>query len=81
MGRDDSSPVHEPLQVRGRVNLAEVVTTLRADELKAIKLMREESSDNVDFYVCRREGRIVKVERTTIHVKEFSTERLKERGG
>lgn len=63
------------------MNLAEVATTLRADELKVIKLMREEGSDDVDFFVCRREGRIVKVEKRTMHVKDFSTERLKERGG
>lgn len=59
----------------------EVVTTLRPDELKVIKLMREESADDVDFFVCRRQGRIVNVKRTTMHVKEFENERLKERGG
>ena len=60
------------------MSLAEVVTTLRPDELKVIKLMREESGDDVDFFVCRRNGRVVNVKRTVMHVKEFESERLKE---
>lgn len=56
----------------------EVQVTLKADELQVIRLMREENAQDVDFSVYRRDGRVVKVERTTVHVKEFKNERLKE---
>ena len=60
------------------MSLPEVQVSLKADELQVIRLMREENAESVDFSIFRREGRIVKVERTTVHVKEFRNDKLRE---
>lgn len=55
---------------------ADVLIDLRPDELQMLTLMRKEARPNVDFTVCRREGRIVKMEASVVHIKEFKTENL-----
>ncbi len=56
----------------------EVMTSLKADELTMLKLMRQEGAPDVDFAVCRRDGQVVNVKKTVVHVKEFKKDRLKE---
>ena len=55
---------------------ADVLIDLRPDERQMLTLMRKEVRPNVDFMVCRREGRIVKMEAHVVHIKEFKTENL-----
>lgn len=55
---------------------ADVLIDLRPDELQMLTLMRKEVRPNVDFTVCRREGRIVKMEACVVHIQEFKTENL-----
>jgi len=55
---------------------ADVLIDLRPDERQMLTLMRKEARPNVDFTVCRREGRIVKMEASVVHIKEFKTENL-----
>lgn len=55
---------------------ADVLVDLRPDERQMLTLMRREVKPDVDFMICRREGRIVKMEAKVVHIKEFKTENL-----
>lgn len=52
------------------------MSKMAPDELQMLTLMRNEIRPNVNFMVCRREGRIVKMEASVVHIKEFKTENL-----
>jgi len=63
------------------MNGREIATTLTPYELTVIRLMREESAPDVDFFVCRRDGVVVKAEKNVKYIKEFRKENLPREGG
>jgi len=49
---------------------------LKPDEVKVIQIMRETTEPDAEFIVYRRQGKIVNVKRTTLHVNEFTNHAL-----